>query len=155
MTIFPHRQERSEHRSLAASVRSSLREWRRFVIAIDGVDGAGKTELARYLSWQLGMPAVETDLFLIPESGLTYRQEDLAEVVHGRLRHDRPLIVEGVRILHTLRNIGVKHDYLVWVEQIGYEGSFGLRPDISGYMQSFNPRSTANSVFSWQDPETN
>jgi len=123
------------------------------VIAIDGVDGAGKTELARYLSWQLGMPAVETDLFLIPESGLNYRQEDLAEVVHGRLRNERPLIVEGVRILHTLRSIGVKQDYLVWVEQIGHEGSFGLRPDISEYMRSFNPRSAADSVFSWQESD--
>src|SRR5690606_41471548 len=84
-----------------ASYAPSLHDALPIFIAIDGVDGAGKTELARYLSWQLGMPAVETDLFLIPESGLTYRQEDLAEVVHGRLRHDRPLIVEGVRILRS------------------------------------------------------
>ena len=34
------------------------------LIAIDGVDGGGKSSLASWLAWQLGMPAVQLDLYL-------------------------------------------------------------------------------------------
>ena len=37
-------------------------------IAVDGVDHAGKSSLARFLSWQLQMPVIETDFTLVRSS---------------------------------------------------------------------------------------
>ena len=34
------------------------------LIAIDGPDGIGKSSLASWLAWQLGMPAIQLDLYL-------------------------------------------------------------------------------------------
>jgi 2-phosphoglycerate kinase len=34
------------------------------LIAIDGADGCGKSSLASWLAWQLGIPAVQLDLYL-------------------------------------------------------------------------------------------
>jgi uridine kinase len=38
------------------------------LIAIDGPDGVGKSSLASWLAWQLGMPTVHLDLYLIRPS---------------------------------------------------------------------------------------
>jgi shikimate kinase len=38
------------------------------LIAIDGADGVGKSSLASWLGWQLGMPALQLDLYLIKDS---------------------------------------------------------------------------------------
>jgi hypothetical protein len=58
-----------DHACLRDAIREALGPWRRFVIALDGVDAAGKSTLARYLAWQLGMPAIETDLYFDAAAG--------------------------------------------------------------------------------------
>jgi hypothetical protein len=141
--------ETPEHRNVRDSIRRALGPWRRFIIAIDGVDAAGKSTLARYLAWQLGIPAIETDLFLDKSAGgLTYRLEELKRVVDARLSLDRPGLVEGVRVLHTLRLLGLSHDFLVWVEQDGHDGSHALGGQLSSYTNEFSPRDRANVIFS-------
>jgi len=115
---------------------------------VDGVDAAGKTNLARYLAWQLGMPAIETDLFLDnSRGGLNYRFDELNSVLHLRLSRDRPVIIEGVRVLLLLRHLDLMHDYLVWVEQQGHEGSHSLSNDLAEYERQFTSRNRANSIF--------
>ena len=92
-----------DHTDLRDAIRTALGSWRRFVIAVDGVDAAGKSNLSRYLAWQLGIPVIETDLFLDPKrGGLHYRMDELRSVVLARLDLNRPVIVEGIRILRTL-----------------------------------------------------
>lgn len=48
------------------------------LIGVDGRWGAGKSSVASWLAWQLGMPAVSLDLYMIRDSKpLEWRSEDL------------------------------------------------------------------------------
>jgi len=60
--IIPERTPLPGADALLTHLRSFCLPWRAMIIAIDGRNGAGKTSLARYLAWQLGMPVLETDL---------------------------------------------------------------------------------------------
>jgi len=84
-----------KHRETLHFVKKIIYPWRKLTIGIDGVDGVGKSPLARFLSWQLGMPSVETDMFL--KKGETYpslRYNELKNLVEFR---------------HSLKNNGVTH----------------------------------------------
>jgi hypothetical protein len=147
-TIWPTFAETEQHRKVRDAIRAALGSWRRFLVAVDGVDAAGKSNFARYLGWQLGMPAIETDLFLDGNrGGLNYRRDQLNSVVQARLSRDRPVIVEGVRVLHLLQHLNLTHDYLVWVEQKGHDGSHSLSAELAAYEREFTPRSRADSIF--------
>jgi hypothetical protein len=147
-TIWHTFAETDQHRKLRDDIRAALGSWRRFLIAVDGVDGAGKSNLARYLAWQLGMSAIETDLFLDSSKvGLNYRFQELRSAISKRLSRDRPVIVEGVAVLRLLRHLSLTQEYLVWVEQEGHDGSHSLGSDIAGYEAEFTPRNHANSIF--------
>jgi hypothetical protein len=67
------------------------------LIAIDGMDGVGKSSFGSWLAWQLGMPAVHLDLFIT--SLYPIQWADLKRVVDLRLDGGRPVIVEGVLAL--------------------------------------------------------
>jgi hypothetical protein len=54
--------------ALIETLRSKLQPWRAYVIATDGRDGVGKSPLGRKLAFDLHVPLVETDLFLVPEN---------------------------------------------------------------------------------------
>ena len=130
------------------SVWTAMGSWRRFIIAIDGVDGAGKSTLGRYLSWQLGMPLIETDQFLTPNAGkLDYDFAVLRRIIEARTRLDRPIVVEGVRILALLRDVNVGKDFHIWVQRVGEDGSFALRSEIDDYIREFAPRAHANLIY--------
>jgi tRNA A37 threonylcarbamoyladenosine biosynthesis protein TsaE len=56
------------------------------LIAIDGADGVGKSSLASWLAWQLGMPVVHFDLYLIRDSKpLQWRTDELARIIGVRI----------------------------------------------------------------------
>jgi hypothetical protein len=84
------------------------------VIAVDGVNGVGKSSLASWLAWHLDVPAVHLDLFLGRPGSIQYRTEDLKRVVDRRGK--RPLIVEGVLVLDALDQIGRKANYVAFVK---------------------------------------
>lgn len=85
------------------------------LIAIDGADGIGKSSLASWLAWQLGMPAVQLDLYLTSLEPIQWLTADLKRVVDRRLDRKRPLIVDGVLVLDALDQIGRKADFVVFV----------------------------------------
>jgi len=85
------------------------------LIAIDGADGVGKSSLASWLAWQLGMPAVHLDLYLTSLEPIQWLTPDLKRVVDRRLDRKRPLIVDGVLVLDALDQIGRKADFVVFV----------------------------------------
>jgi dephospho-CoA kinase len=145
--------ETDQHRKLRGAIWSKLNGWRRFVIAIDGVDGAGKSTLARYLAWQLGMPVIESDLLLVRDTGrLEHHLDGLRDLVDARLSIDRPMLVEGVRVLRTLKLLGLDADFLVWVEQREHEGSRRLQAELTEYATEFKPAERADFVFR-REPE--
>ena len=126
------------------------------MIAVDGVEGAGKSALAGYLGWRLGMPAVHTDMFLVPgqerpQAGkwLHYRLPELKAVIDSRLDRGKPVIVEGVCLLNTLTEIGLSADYLIYVEQEGHDGGLAFEGMRKKYSEQYSPLKRANEVFKW------
>ena len=133
-----------EDRSLIAQIRHSLGKWHKYTIAIDGRDGTGKSRLARILALVLDMPAIETDLFLIPHQGEpVYRYKDLKRAVLTRLDLDRPVIIEGIFILEILEHIGVSHNLLIYVSNPNYE-SHSLASRFDAYEAQYSPRENAD-----------
>jgi len=111
------------------------------LIAIDGADGCGKSSLASWLAWQLGMPAIQLDLYLTSLDPVQWRTEDLSRVVAKRIERNRPVIVDGVLVLDALDKIGRKADFLVFVS--GDAGST-LAAQIANYRSR---RSSARADF--------
>ena len=123
------------------------------IIGIDGRSGAGKSSLASWLAWQLGMPSVHLDLYVERDSEpLSWRYEDLARVITARLALKRPIIVEGICLCQPLQAIDRDPDYWVWVENLG-----GPKPgpcDPTGdYVAEFNPEANADFTLTWKQPE--
>ena len=139
------------HGQLIKKIREQLYPWRKFTIGVDGRDGAGKSGLARYLAWELDLPAIETDLLIVRDATPpAYRYDYLARLVEARHSLNRPVVLEGVFLLHTLKRIGVACDFLVYVESEEDNSSQTLREKLEQYDEEFNPRSKANFVFTWR-----
>jgi uridine kinase len=113
------------------------------LIAIDGADGVGKSSLASWLRWQLGMPALHLDLYLIKDSNpLAWRAGELAHLISSRVDIGRPIIVEGIMILDALDQISRRPDFLVYVR--GY-GSQKLSSRIENYRRQRKPEELAKA----------
>ena len=103
MTLTVHPIETEDYRKLRRRLEEKIGNRRAFVIGIDGPDGAGKSTLARYLSWQLEVAAIELDLFSIPDQGkIVHDTAMLSQILSKRLKQERVTIVEGVRLLEVL-----------------------------------------------------
>jgi hypothetical protein len=76
--------------------------------------------LASWLGWQLGMPSVHLDLYLIRDSKpLKWLTEEVARLIHKRVDNSQPVIVEGIFVLDVLDQIGRAPDFLVYVRGAG------------------------------------
>jgi len=119
------------------------------LIAIDGPDGVGKSSLASWLGWQLGMPTIHLDLYVIKGSDpLQWRKDDLDRVINAR--GPRPLLLEGIMILEVLGTIGRKPDFLAYVDG---EGSYALSQPLKRYRERHRPQERANfALDGWKDP---
>ena len=107
-------------------------ERRPLLIVVDGADGCGKSHLASWLAWQLGIPVVQLDLYLISVTPMRWKSPDLERVIALRIEdRKKPMIVEGVLVLDALAEIGRKPDFLVFVEGEGGRGS--LASEIPAY----------------------
>jgi hypothetical protein len=125
-------------------------ERRPILIGIDGFDGSGKSSLAAWMSWQLEMPAIHLDLYIIPDTDpLRFRTDHLAAVVDARLGTKRPLIVEGILLLDVLASIGYRPDFLVYVDKEGNRPSSTLSCHVVPYIARQQPRERADYVLEW------
>jgi hypothetical protein len=116
---------------------------RPLLIAIDGADGIGKSSLASWLGWQLGMPALHLDLYLIKDSNpLAWRTDELARLISSRVDIGRPVIAEGILILDALDQISRRPDFLVYVRG---NGSHGLSKRIENYRKRQKPEERAKA----------
>jgi uridine kinase len=113
------------------------------LIAIDGADGVGKSSLASWLAWQLGMPALHLDLYLIKDSNpLGWRAGELDLLIRSRVDIGRPIIVEGILILDALDQISRRPDFLVYVRG---NGSQKLSSRIENYRRRQKPEELAKA----------
>lgn len=137
-----------QHIALAADIKKALGGWRKFTIAIDGVDGSGKSTLGRILSLHLDMPLIETDMLLDGDRpGFNYRGQDLLRLIDARHRHNRPVIIEGVCILKILGELGVTHDYLVDVERENHFGTHAFQEMFASYESRYKKDVKSNFIF--------
>ncbi len=141
-----------QHRKLVKRVREVLGPWRKFTIAVDGVDGSGKTTLARFLSWQTEISIIETDLLLdLEKGGLNYRLEDFKRLIETRHSRKRPVIVEGVFLLRLLEEVSLQPEFLIYVEKQGHKGNHEWSRDFEKYQTKYSAKDKADLIFSWSD----
>ncbi|UEM02535.1 hypothetical protein JL101_021465 [Skermanella rosea] len=126
-------------------------ERRPLLIAIDGRDGAGKSSLASWLSWQLNMPSVNLDLFLTGK-GLHWRIEDLARLLETRCA-TKPLIVEGIFVLEILSELDRTPDFTVFVDNQKNISDNSLMADIRDYWRRYNLPESATYKLIWAEPD--
>src|SRR5262249_13706716 len=146
--------------ALLKELRVLCYPWRRLAIGIDGRMGAGKSTLARYLAWQLGMPVLETDMWrrsgVIPSARHLAQIEQLAK---HRSERGRPLIIEGISLLALSDRIGLEIDYLVWVKNSEADPRDDdadpdlerlrspIRAEVERYISEYRPHERANYIF--------
>ncbi len=113
------------------------------LIAIDGADGVGKSSLASWLAWQLGMPTVHVDLFLVRGSSGPYRWriDEIEHVIASRIDHRRPIIVEGIFILDVLEQISRRPDFMVFIR--GEGSSLFAKTGLRDYFERRKPEEAA------------
>ena len=107
------------------------------LIAIDGAEDCGKSSLANWLAWQLGMPAIQLDLYLIGDGRLAWHMSELKNALARRHSTGRPIIIEGILILDALDQIGRKPDFVVHVR--GGQENSSLFPQIEKYRARRKP----------------
>lgn len=140
-----------QHRELYSLIEKHIYPWRKLTIGVDGRDNAGKSGLARYLAWELDLPAIDTDMFIISDDDPpSYQYADLGRLIESRHSLNRPVIVEGVFLLHTLDKLNVECDFLVYVENEEQTSSDFLLTRLKQYENKFGPKDSANYVFTWR-----
>lgn len=149
-----HRHIPSEYAALAESLLPQMLPWRCLTIAIDGVDGSGKSSLARFLAWQLEMPVIETDFFLRQGSATPIHDTlPLRQLVERRHLANQPVIVEGVLVLRQLASIGVSPEILVRVQCTQRPGSHSWQQEFARYLSEYPRSAEPDYTLSWSESE--
>jgi hypothetical protein len=137
---------------LLSRIKDALGPDRRpLLIAIDGADGIGKSSLASWLAWQLGMPAVHLDLYLIRDSKpLKWRTDEVERLIHSRIDKGQPIIVEGVFVLDVLDKIHRAADFITYVHG---EGGYTFSKLLDDYRRRRKPKEIAQFSIGGFDEE--
>jgi len=105
--------ELDTRQNLVACLRESSYRW----IGVDGVDGCGKTTLAKALAKQLGVPLISLDDYLDTNHGgylAHLRYQELKKAFDAKSR----CIIEGVCLLQPLEIADVELDAVVYVKRM-------------------------------------
>lgn len=119
------------------------------IIAINGRNGVGKTQLGRYLAYRFDVTLIETDLFLIEDQDrYVHRNDEIARIIAKRLEGFRwHVIVEGVTVLRLLSQLKRKPDFTIYITNKQVTEIGGPFPkDLQAYEAEFLPHK-ANLTF--------
>ena len=92
------------------------------IIGIDGLDGVGKSYLAKELSEGLDAKMIELDEFLIKQQGIyvdSLRLDDLEKEIAQR---KCSVIVEGVCLLDAMEKVGQQLTILIYIKKVADYG---------------------------------
>jgi adenylate kinase family enzyme len=95
------------------------------VISIDGVDGVGKSTLARKITEELSLPHIEIDAFVQAQKGgyINYIDYDrLSERIVQPMISNQMIVVEGICVQQVLNKISLNPDVSVYVKVINHYG---------------------------------
>jgi hypothetical protein len=139
----------AEYEGLLAQVQKELGPNRKpLLIAIDGPDGVGKSSLASWLAWQLEMPSLHLDVYLVRDSKpQQWRTDDLERAIRSRLDLVRPVIIEGVLLLDVLEQIGRSPEFSIYIqrwEENEDQGVSDLHKALIDYRLRRKPEQRAN-----------
>lgn len=85
------------------------------IVGIDGIDGVGKTSLAKDIG-KLGYTRISLDDYVKNKSGGYFEFIDYDKLQKNILRNsDRFIVIEGILLLKVLEKAHVKLNYLVYV----------------------------------------
>lgn len=101
----------------AQELANILREGGSCRVGIDGIDGCGKTTLAKYLAEQLKVKLISLDDYLIKNQG-SYLKSLRYEAIRMACFTQPRYIVEGVCLLQVLKTTGLEIDTLVYVKRM-------------------------------------
>ena len=140
------------HRKLLAHLDSNWPENNSRIIAIDGLDGAGKTTIANFLAWQLGIAAISTDLFFScsPNPELKYRDDEIEGILARRKELERVTIIEGILILKLLKRIGFEAEYLIQIEKRDHSTDLLSKKQLDAYYIEFQAQRLPDYNFRWE-----
>jgi ATP-dependent protease Clp ATPase subunit len=139
-----------QHKELCAKIEGVLYPWRKLLIAVDGRDHSGKTTIASFIAWQYSIPVIYTDYYLVKDATpMCHDYEAIANLIVRRHGMDRPVIVEGIKMLNILKNVGCEADFLVITENTSCNGSIG--EEITEYTDLYRPYEKANFTFRWSE----
>lgn len=148
MVLHVHMKLSEDHKKLVSELKGEIYPWRKYLIAIDGIAGSGKSGLSRYLAWQLDMPTIETDMLREREKEQpAYRLDELNNLIHARHELNRPVIVEGIFLLDTLSKLGIEPDYIIYVKSSEASVGYVLRDSLPEYIEKQKPEERADYVF--------
>ena len=121
------------------------------IVGIDGRPGSGKSSVAAWLGWQLSVPVLALELFVVADSDpVEWRYEDLGRALSTMTR--RAVIVEGVCLCEALQALDRDPDYLVWTDNQGGP-EHGPEEPTDDYVQAFDPAGNADFTLRWSQVE--
>ena len=116
-----------EAQSAARILRHFLQPNMFQIIAIAGRLGSGKTTLAKHLSRELDIQRLTLDDFL-DEKCVGPNLRNVIDEVDRLAKSCLPVVIEGVGVLSTLKEISYEYDLLVYIER-PCSKTEGLRDD--------------------------
>jgi hypothetical protein len=111
----------SDQKELESRIRDAIENRGARLLAIDGVDGCGKTTLSDSLAPTLDCAVLHLDDFVEKNRGGFLDFFDFeklgAEIQTGTDQYDC-LIIEGVCVLEVLNHVGVKPDLHIYIKKL-------------------------------------
>ena len=120
---------RDDPKKLAKLVRERTAR----IVAVDGLDGAGKTTLARRLAVELEGTTLDVDEYLDKNQGYyvrALRLGDLKSAIDAAKPLNRPLLISGACLLDVLSRVSVEPDMVVYVEKRSHNSDLPCDLDI-------------------------
>jgi hypothetical protein len=105
---------------VAEEIRLRLGARIQAVIGIDGVQGVGKSTLAKNVAAQLGCKLLSLDGFLVPKQDCyvdAIRFDELRAAFGAATNSGGLVIIEGICLLSVLDRIGVRPDLLIYLKR--------------------------------------
>jgi len=107
-----------EEKSNPSEILEILKKNNYRLIAIDGVDGSGKSSLSKNLSEELGYRHINLDDYLEKNRGNFVKYIKYQVLENEIQRTKKPIIIEGICVLAVLKNLGLRPDYLIYIKRM-------------------------------------